>query len=314
MNGVNDFIQKPLVSVILNCYNGAEFLREAIDSVYAQTYPNWEIIFWDNCSVDKSKEIALSYDDRVKYHLADTNTSLGAARNLAISKAKGDYIAIIDCDDIWSNPDKLSIQVDFLEKNNDYILCYGDYEEIFVDGTHFSLIKTLYDSGNIFEKLLFQFDISIITTMLRSSLLKESGLQFDSNIKASEEYCLFMQLASRYKIGVIKEVLAKYRVHSASLTTASLSILGYERRYTLNKIIANKPLLKDQYSDAFKEAYARADYYDSRWFMSQRKHLEAFKKLSKVAFVSKRYFILLFLTLFPSAVWDSIHLKKRNRT
>ncbi|MDB5210518.1 MAG: glycosyl transferase, partial [Sediminibacterium sp.] len=214
----------------------------------------------------------------------------------------------------WCNPEKLSIQVDFLQKNSDYVLCYGDYEEIFADGSHFSLIKTLYESGDIFNNLLFQFDISIITTMLRNSLLKESGLQFDSHIKASEEYCLFMQLASRYKIGVIKKVLAKYRVHASSLTSASLSILGYERRYTLNKILENNPSLKESHKEAFKEAYARADYYDSRWFMSQKKHLSAFKSLANVAFVSKRYFALLLLTLFPSIVWDKIHLKKRNRT
>ena len=55
---------QPLVSVVMNCYNGQRYLRDAIDSVYAQTYRNWEIIFWDNASTDRTAEIAHSYDDK----------------------------------------------------------------------------------------------------------------------------------------------------------------------------------------------------------------------------------------------------------
>ena len=60
----------PLVSVIINCYNGERFLKEAIDSVYAQTFSDWEIILWDNASTDNTAEIAMSYDDRLKYFCA----------------------------------------------------------------------------------------------------------------------------------------------------------------------------------------------------------------------------------------------------
>ena len=81
--------QTPLVSIILNCYNGAKYLEEAIDSIYAQTYSNWEIIFWDNASTDESASIAKSYDDRLKYHQALETTPLGAARDLALKKITG---------------------------------------------------------------------------------------------------------------------------------------------------------------------------------------------------------------------------------
>ena len=77
---------QPLISVIMNCYNGAKFLEEAIDSIYSQTYSNWEIIFWDNASTDDSASIAKSYDDRLKYHLALETTPLGEARDLALKK------------------------------------------------------------------------------------------------------------------------------------------------------------------------------------------------------------------------------------
>ena len=93
--------QTPLVSIIMNCYNGEKFLKEAIDSIYAQTYSNWEIIFWDNASTDDSACIAKSYDDRLKYHLAQETTPLGEARDLALKKINGKYISFLDCDDIW---------------------------------------------------------------------------------------------------------------------------------------------------------------------------------------------------------------------
>ena len=92
---------KPLVSVIMNCYNGDRFLRQAIDSVYCQTYDNWEIIFWDNASTDSSAKIARSYDDKIRYFLATKNTPLGEARNLALNKASGKYVAFLDCDDLY---------------------------------------------------------------------------------------------------------------------------------------------------------------------------------------------------------------------
>ena len=87
--------EKPLVSVIVNCFNGEKYLREALDSVITQTYKNWEIIFWDNQSTDKSAEIFKSYkDNRLKYYYASSHSSiLYEARNYALEKANGDFLS-----------------------------------------------------------------------------------------------------------------------------------------------------------------------------------------------------------------------------
>jgi len=85
----------PKISVIMNCYNGARFVKEAIDSVYAQTFKDWEIVFWDNASTDGTAEIARSYDSRLRYFRAERNTPLGRARNLAMERATGDWIAFV---------------------------------------------------------------------------------------------------------------------------------------------------------------------------------------------------------------------------
>src|SRR5215216_2874373 len=114
---------RALVSVIINCYNGERWLREAIDSVVAQTYDNWEIIFWDNRSTDRSAEIAKGYGERVRYFLAPQQTPLGQARGLAMREARGQYIAFLDCDDVWL-PHNLATQLRVLE-SAPYALCYG---------------------------------------------------------------------------------------------------------------------------------------------------------------------------------------------
>ena len=105
-----------LVSVIINCFNGEKYLREAIDSVYAQTYEDWEIIFWDNHSSDCSAEIAKSYDHKLKYFLAKEHTSLGEARNLALQEANGDYVAFLDSDDKYL-PDKIKVQLAAMQES-----------------------------------------------------------------------------------------------------------------------------------------------------------------------------------------------------
>ena len=103
--------EHPVVSVVINCYNGEKYLQQAIDSVLAQSYEDWEVIFWDNRSTDRSAEIVLGYrDTRFRYFHAPRHTPLYEARNYAIERARGDLIAFLDVDDWWF-PSKLERQV-----------------------------------------------------------------------------------------------------------------------------------------------------------------------------------------------------------
>jgi glycosyltransferase involved in cell wall biosynthesis len=114
MNGNN--INTPMVSIIMNCFNGEKYLKEAIESVLKQTYTNWELIFWDNQSTDNSASIFKSYNDlRFKYFFAERHTKLGEGRNLAIAQSTGDWIAFLDCDDLWVDS-KLEKQINNIGK------------------------------------------------------------------------------------------------------------------------------------------------------------------------------------------------------
>src|SRR4030067_1382955 len=115
----------PKVSIIMNCLNSAQYLREAIDSIYAQTFHDWEIIFWDNASSDDRPAIAKSYNTRLRYFRNPTTVPLGQARNMALREARGEYIAFLDCDDRWL-PTKLGKQIPLFAANPRAGLVFSD--------------------------------------------------------------------------------------------------------------------------------------------------------------------------------------------
>ena len=118
--------KNPLVSIIINCYNGEEYLDEAIKSVLEQNYKHWEIIFFDNNSTDKSSSILKKYKDkRIKYFKSKKTYPLYKARNLAIAKSSGKLIAFLDVDDWWFR-NKLNKQVKVFLKNNTIDVIYSN--------------------------------------------------------------------------------------------------------------------------------------------------------------------------------------------
>ena len=121
--------KKPLISVIINCRNGEKFLNECVKSVLFQSYKNWEIIFFDNKSIDKSLDIIKSFrDPRIKIFSNKSKSFLNLyeARNLAIKKSKGQYITFLDVDDLWKK-NKLIEQVKILKNFPAYDIIYSNY-------------------------------------------------------------------------------------------------------------------------------------------------------------------------------------------
>jgi glycosyltransferase involved in cell wall biosynthesis len=209
--------EKPLVSIVMNCFNGERFLKEAIDSVYSQTYENWEIIFWDNCSSDNSALIAKSYDQKLKYFRSEKTTLLGVARDMAIKKANGKFVAFLDTDDLYL-PDKLEIQINEM-KLNQSVLSYGSWIEINEFGNKVKKHKLPEEMGNFFEQLLFRYNVNFQTLMIDNDFLKKSNINFDESLTFSPDFSFVMQFALLDKISSIEEYLAKYRVHSESMTS-----------------------------------------------------------------------------------------------
>lgn len=144
----------PLVSILMNCYNGEKYLRAALDSVLAQTYRNWELIFWDNRSTDRSADILQSYNEpRLKYFYAPKHTRLYEARNHALAQSQGEYVAFLDVDDWWCI-DKLEMQVPLFDDTQVGIVCGNFVFANEITKTRFKRNKATVPMGWVVNDLL----------------------------------------------------------------------------------------------------------------------------------------------------------------
>jgi GT2 family glycosyltransferase len=212
--------QPPLVSVIMNCLNCRKYLAEALDSVVAQTYPHWEVIFWDNASDDDSAAIAQSYGSRVRYFCEEETVPLGAARQHAVDQAKGEYLALLDCDDVWL-PHKLEVQVQMAAASSNIGIVFADC--FLVDamgntfGKFFSQERAPLDGQVLLRLLTGPNFIPCLTALMPTAAVRKVG-GFNPTFTYSEEYDLFLKLAQDYQVIHTTEPLAKYRLHDTNIT------------------------------------------------------------------------------------------------
>jgi glycosyltransferase involved in cell wall biosynthesis len=232
-------MENPLVSIIMNCYNSDEFLREAIDSVFAQTYQNWEIIFWDNKSNDKSAEIAQTYDRRLRYFKSKEHTTLYTARNFALKKCSGDYIAFLDCDDIWVET-KLDKQIKLALSGYDVI--YGGYDTINSEGATISNEVKYLVSGKITNALFRRNSISIGTIVIKSSILQDE--QFDPFYDLLGDYDLWVRLSKFNVIVAVPCVVEHCRRHDNNITVTMNNKWLSERRHFYRKHLSIKKIFQ----------------------------------------------------------------------
>ena len=206
--------EQPLVSVIINCFNGDKYLREALDSVIEQTYLNWEIIFWDNQSTDKSAEIFKSYQDkRLKYYLATSHTQiLYEARNYALKKTNGDFIAFLDVDDWWL-PDKLEKQIP-LFSDSEVGLVYGKLWYFFEQKNKKKIFKKKnLPTGMILEELLHENVIGSPTYVIRKKALENLKYHFNNDFHIIGDYDIYTRLAIKWKFNCVQVPIAFARIH-----------------------------------------------------------------------------------------------------
>lgn len=286
----------PLVSVIMNCYNGEKYLSEAIQSVIDQTYSNWEIIFWDNCSTDSSSSIALSYkDDRIKYFRNEINESLGTARNKAIIEAKGDYIAFLDTDDFWLS-DKLTKQIRSIENIPNVGLVYSDFYFLYQESNivkQYSLMinNKVVPSGYILKELLRENIVNWQTILINRKIVKKE-LRFNESFSFVEDYELLLRLAVKYYFLYINEPLVYYRVHQMSITSTRFDIQSSELRVLYNEI---ESILPSKYLKYRKYIIASALFYELKGFYSQKKYVKFSYVFIKLFTFLPLYLIKIFL-------------------
>ncbi len=223
--GVDSMAAEPLVSVVIPAYNCARYLPAAIESSLSQTYPAVEIIVVDDGSTDETSEVLSRYSRVIATR--QNNKGLSNARNQGIRKAHGEYIALLDGDDIWPET-KLADQVAFMEVHPEFGVLFGDARRFANNGwteptlfTRYRLDATFFGSeSQVVEplrKLLTMNFIPVGTVLVRKNCLLEAGL-FDEKFRRVEDWDMWLRVALRAGFAYSRDIWKLKRTHESNLS------------------------------------------------------------------------------------------------
>ncbi len=248
----------PKVSVVIPTYNRQDFITQAIDSVSAQTYDDYEIIIVDDGSTDHTREILKPYlaKSNIRYFYQE-NLKQAAARNNGIRRSTGEYIAFLDSDDLW-HPEKLALQVQVLEESPEIGMVYSN-QDIMKNGFIVKKMKyprEILKSGCIFEDLLLRrFYCSTPGLLIRRSVLEDVGLFDESLQNALEDWELTLRISQKYKVLCVDRPLFQRRLHVGAAETY------FEKRIYNHQKILSAYLNKSYLSKSFTNTVWAKAYY-----------------------------------------------------
>ncbi len=218
-------LENKIVSIITPVYNCEKFLENTIQCVLKQNYTDWELLLVDDCSSDHSASIALEYakkDSRIKYFKLEENSGAAIARNYALNKSKGRFIAYLDADDLWKR-DKLEKQVAFMLDNH-YAFTCTDYEKIKEDGESLNKIIKIPKKVN-YNLFLRNTIIQTVGVMVDTNITGKTVLEMP-NIKRRQDAATWCQiLKAGYDCYEVPENLSYYRVVNNSLSSNKLKAI-----------------------------------------------------------------------------------------
>ena len=234
----------PAVSINLCCYNSQAYLEETLASVFAQTCPDWELVVVNDGSSDRTDEIIRGHMARgrsIRYH-AQKNAGLGVARNKALELSSGEFIAILDHDDVWE-PQKLEKQLVLFKRpevgfvGSDALLIDAQGRPLFLYSQRNALRR-----GRILRELFLYNFVPCAAAMMRKSAITKVGGFFRPDFSIAEEYELFLRLAESSEFDFVPEPLVRIRVHSASASW-NFAQEREELRQTYEECLLRNPTL-----------------------------------------------------------------------
>jgi glycosyltransferase involved in cell wall biosynthesis len=248
------------VDVIVPCYNVQPYLPRALHSVFSQTFTDYRLCAVDDGSTDGTAEILQRYAHSCTF-ASQPHRGAAAARNRAIRMSASPFIAFLDADDEWL-PGKLQRQVDVLEKNPSLglvcSLCFFGHDQQRHPGTSES--SAIARSGRLFRQLLLDCFVFTPTVVVRRECLKEVGL-FNESLAVSEDFNLWLRIASRWDISFLPEVLAVTHTRPGSLSSAtSLFQRARDGVAALKHVRSSCPTLSGNDSRALRRVLAERHY------------------------------------------------------
>lgn len=235
-------MNEPLISIITPCFNSEKFLTQAIDSVLAQTYLNWELFLIDDCSTDNTYSMINSYvisDERIKYIHNESNLGVAESRNKGLDLARGHFIAFLDSDDLWEKS-KLEKQILIsVQENANFII--SDYSIINEDSNY----SRSYKCPEILTKknLLKGSFIACSSVLLKSELI--GAKRFRKTFH--EDYLFWLKIfdGQEVKMTATREDLVMYRITSSSLSSNKIKCAKHQ--WNIYRKQLNLPLMKSVY-------------------------------------------------------------------
>lgn len=207
----------PTVSVVMPVYNGEKYLREAIDSILAQTFTDFEFIIVNDGSDDGTKEIIRSYDDaRIVYLENRENSGIVVTLNKGLDRAVGKYIARMDSDDI-AVKERFEKQVAFLDRNKDIGLL-GTGICIFGEGIEREERVFTKKHDLLKAELIFHSCFAHPTVMMRRSVLADNDLRYNENFAGREDFALWWEIVKVSRVATLSDILLYYRIHNKQIT------------------------------------------------------------------------------------------------
>jgi teichuronic acid biosynthesis glycosyltransferase TuaG len=218
-------MENSLVSIITPSFNSEKFIAETIRSVQNQTYQNWEMIIVDDCSTDKTLSIIEDFivnDNRIHFFQLDKNSGAGIARETALSKAQGNYIAFLDADDLWK-PLKLEKQLQFL-KDNSAPFTFSFYDCMDEEGN--SLNKRVEAPRNLsYRQLFFCNYVGNLTGIYDRNYFGKIAI---SSTRKRQDWMMWLTILKKTKKAKpVPESLAIYRIRDNSLSASKFDLLKH---------------------------------------------------------------------------------------
>ena len=242
----------PKISIIIPTYNRARYVCEAVDSVFAQTYKDYEIIIIDDGSTDNTRETLKKYGDRIQY-IYQKNMGPPAAMNTGVRRAKGEYYVILGDDDALM-PDMLERQVEVMDRNPDVAFVCGGVH--FMDGSG-QIYKTSRDGRHrekTFKSLLFDNFVWHLTAVVRRKVSEEMG-HFDENLATTHDHDLWIRMAIKYRFEYTDAPLAKFRRHPGNYSK------GLNLHLKDHLAILDKPAVRGQLTRQEWVKFRAVNYY-----------------------------------------------------
>lgn len=210
----------PLVTIVMLTWNRADLIEEAIKSICAQDYKNWELFIIDDGSTDNTPAIVANFlNNKIQYIKHDQNRGLIKQRVESLSYGAGKYIAILDSDDIWISTDKLSHQVQFLEQNSSCVAVGTDVHIIDTNKTIIGTFKRYYDNHTLRNHALRSNPLAHSSTLIRRAALQ--GETYSNEFPIWEDFELFLRLGTRGALANLHNIWTGYRVHGGNISKSA---------------------------------------------------------------------------------------------